>query len=120
MPRLGRSTTILTDSPAIRPFATCGSAPSWPPPPPLLPFSSLTPQKPLVPPFPSTAQSQALAFIDQLEWGEGSYEITGIPVFDFSLGATSLEEAELISEYKQHQSNPQHLLLKFFHSQSYR
>lgn len=99
MPRLGSSTTILTYSPALRPFATCGfswpcgSAPPWPPPP-LLPFFSLTLQKPLVPPFPPTAQSWALAFTDQLEWVEGSCEM---PCDWRLVGATSLEEVELLS-----------------------
>ena len=72
MPRLGRSNTILTYSPAIRPLATCGfswphgSAQSWLPPPLIL--SSLLPL-----------------------WSSSA----------------PLEEAELISEYKQHQENPQ-------------
>ena len=32
--------------------------------------------EPPLPPFSSTAQSQTLAFIDQLKWEEGLHEIT--------------------------------------------
>jgi hypothetical protein len=73
MPGLGISITILIYSPAICLLATCGfswtcsSSPSQLPTP-LPQFSSFRPVITLkhpVPPFPSTAQSLALAFVDQ-------------------------------------------------------
>ena len=99
VPRLGRSSAMLTCSPAIRPFPTCsfsypcGSPPSWLPSPLLLsPFLQLLlpySPKPLVPPFPSNAQSQAVTFTDQLEWWEGSHEITWISEWYFLRGNPS-------------------------------
>lgn len=93
-PRLARSNTILSYFPATKPLATRGfswpggSAPSWLPPSLLqsslllLSSSSTSPPtptlKPPLPPFPSTAQSQALVSIEQLKQAEGPHEITRV------------------------------------------
>ena len=85
IPRLGSYTTTLLYSPVMRSLATCGSSRSCGSAPSsfhllflhlLLLLSSLLFPHSLklpAPPFPSTAQSQAL--FGQLEWGEGSHEI---------------------------------------------
>lgn len=88
VPILGRSSTVLTYAPAMRTFATIGfswpqgSAPSWLPPPPLRSSSASLPAptlKPPVPPFPSTARSQALAFNYKWKREEGSPEAPPLP-----------------------------------------
>lgn len=91
MTRLGSSKTIQTYSPAIRPMLLVSpghivlvdkrfflflhplSFPSH-----HLLTLHLPPHSKLQYPSPSTVQSQALAFIEQLKWGEGPHESTWV------------------------------------------
>lgn len=107
MPRLGRYTTTPLYSLPMSSLATCSSSrpssfyflflglPLSPQtlsfPPPSLPFLKLPTS-----PFPSTAQSQALAFIWQVKMGR-KFTSRVVPL-----------EAKLASEYQQHQGNPKH------------
>lgn len=119
MARLGSSITVLTfpscKTPTIGSFSwPCGFAPSLL----LLLFcplssffssSSYLPhsQRSPIPPFPSTVQSQALAFNWPVKMGKGfTWEHLSTWLTAPWVSA-SLEEAELKSEYKQHQDNPQ-------------
>jgi hypothetical protein len=112
VPGLGRCSAILTISPIIRLFATCGfswphdSAPSWlpppPPPPPPPPSLSQTSR----PTFPFHCPITGFSFYWPVRMGR---RFTWDYLIHCSSEATPLEEAELSSEYKQHYSNPQHL-----------
>ena len=120
---LGRSSTLLTYSPAMRP--PCYFA--------IFPgrvvllhhgffvllfclFSFLLVLFPSTCPYSQTSRSTFPLHLpitvssptDQLKWGEGSHEITWVHN-GLLIGGTPLEDAELTSEYKQHHANPLHM-----------
>jgi hypothetical protein len=72
--------------------------------------------KPPAPSFPSTAQSQAIAFIWPVKMGR---RFMKSPEYVIHSWSAPLQEAELTSEYKQYQGNPQHLHILNYGTHAY-